>query len=259
MKQRLFVVLIYAILFVMLCAATAASWVWRANNPALQQSDCVAVSGALTYANTWDSGDHENLDIRLRGNRIAFWVPTDNNGAAFDAATFLRRNPLGSQITVEVRKSELRQPFYAPGSAAPLIWVSGLRDANTVYYSVAQRRDWDINNRRLGLYTAIAFTMITLGFAIAVVVAKLRGVDLPGRAQQQPRRTPREQLKIGLIQLFAGLITILLMLPIHRALFPSRGHEIFGALFGVALMTIFGFFRTIIACFRLRREGEHST
>ena len=258
MKQRLFLGFIYAIFFAILCAATTASWVWRANNPALRQSDCVAVSGALTYANQWNGNDDENLGLRLRGNRITFWVPTDNNGANFSAATFLRRSPLGSPITVEVRKSELRQPFYPSGADAPVVWVSGLRDANTVYYSVAQRRDWDINNRQFGLVAAVAATLITLGCAIAVIVAKLRGVDLTGRAQQQPRsrRTPRERLQIGLIQLFAGSMAILVMVEIQRAFFPMREHEIFGSLFGVGLMTVFGFFRTIIAWFQLRRERK---
>ena len=254
MKQRLFAGLIYALLFALLGAATTASWLWRRNNPAVQPSDCVAVAGALYSAQKWSSGDHENLDLYLRGNPICFRVPTDNNGADFDAATFLKRQTLGSKVTVYVRKSELRAPFYGWGSSAPLIWVSGLRDARTVYYSIAQARGWDINNRRLELYAAWAFTLITAGCFIAFVVAKLRGADLTAPAKPEPPMAPQQRLTIGLMQLFAGSMTILIMLGLQRAFFPSRSAEIFLVLNYPALIAVFGFFRTLIAWRDLRRQ-----
>ena len=249
--SRLMLILFFGIA----CTATVASWRWYGNNPSVSAANCTLVAGRLYAARQWSYDEHRNLDVYLRGNPLCFRVPTDSNGADFSGAAFVKANPPGSRVAFWVRQSELDHPFRAPFSSNSLVWVSGLRDARSVYYSVAQARAWDVNNRRLGFDMAIVFTLITLGLAVGYFASKLRGVDL--MAPAPPRyRTPEQLLAIGKLQLRIGPSVIGGAFIVHRLFFASHPmHELFIALCYPIATTIFGAFNMLIARRQIKRQN----
>lgn len=235
----------------LLCLGAVASWRWRFNNPAIRAADCVAVTGPLYSATQWGTGKQRMMDIYLRGNPLLFRVPTADNGAHFDPATFRANNPPGTTVTLQVRKDALRQPFYPAFSSRPLVWLNGLSDTHTVYYSIAQARKWDIRNRQAGLYIAIVATILSVGSLLAVIIAEFRGFDWAGKPMKSP--SLEMKLRIGQLQFFAGMSGMGFSWLINRYWLPdfslsARGYPL--------MLVVCGFFRTISAQRQLKEDKK---
>ena len=232
-----------------LCLGAGLAWRWHFNPPPVRAADCVAVTGPLYSARQWAEGSQQTLDIHLRGNPLLFRVLAISDGVGFDPAIFRASAPPGTTITLQVRKSALQSPFHPPFSATPVVWADGLSDAHTVYYSITQARNRDIQNKRMGLYVAIIATTVSVGSLLALISIEIRGFKGPERPLT-PQMWEKE-LRIATLQFFAGITGIILGWLINRYWHPVSGSSAMGY---PLLLFVVGFFRMIFARRQLKKE-----
>ena len=131
----------------------------------LSRGDFTAVEGTVhsTYEGLWS--ETEYLEIYLENQSIRFRVSTTYYREAFKKEEFRRKVHPGSPIVLEVETTELRDPVI-PRDTKPTVFISGVHDASTVYYSLDDSLDWLESNhqssRRIGVEAIAAAVFLVL-------------------------------------------------------------------------------------------------